>query len=399
MKIQIEKLHRISNKPERIVIGLMSGTSLDGLDIALCKVSNSGLETKVKVLEFKTTNYPNSVKEKIRKVFAKESIDFRYLTLLNQWIASLHASYIKDALKEWNYSKDNIDLIASHGQTVMHVPKESHDYKEFTEATLQLGDGDKISVDTGIITISDFRQKHIAGGGGGAPLVLYGDLLIFSSDSENRILLNLGGIANYTFIPKGKSFDLCFATDTGPGNTILDAMTKKFFPEKDFDEDSKLSLKGKVNLELLNLLKDNSFFSEKVPKTTGPELFNVKYVEDCIHKGNLSLSKYDILATLTQFSAVTIASSIKATLINEADKNYKIYASGGGASNPLLVKSISKELGLEIINFNELGIHPDAKEAVLFALLANETVSGSKLQFSNNPRIPSVSMGKISFPD
>jgi len=173
------RLFSIAEKQTRHIVGLMSGTSLDGLDIALCAIEGNGLNTKVNLKQFATIPYSKDVKEKIKKVFAKEKVDFGYLILLNGWIGKLHGRWIKECLNNWNVGAEEVDIIASHGQTVFHYPKIFHGEEEFGDATLQIGDGDHIAVETGIITISDFRQKHIAAGGEGAPLALYGDYYLF----------------------------------------------------------------------------------------------------------------------------------------------------------------------------------------------------------------------------
>ncbi|HMR90242.1 MAG TPA: anhydro-N-acetylmuramic acid kinase, partial [Saprospiraceae bacterium] len=170
MNTNIEKLYKIGSKSQRNIIGLMSGTSLDGLDIAYCTISDSGHATKVIIKVFETITYNEQIKEKIRRVFAKKEVDFPYLVQLNEWIGNLHGGMVTSFLKTKGISPEEVDLIASHGQTVMHVPKHQRDATDFTHATLQIGDGDQISVKTGIVTISDFRQKHIAAGGEGAPL-------------------------------------------------------------------------------------------------------------------------------------------------------------------------------------------------------------------------------------
>src|SRR5690606_23325075 len=191
-------------RQERLIIVLMSGTSLDGLDVALCRFRGNGTETKVELVKFKTVPYDSEMKTRIKSVFAKKTIDFQLLTLLNPWIALLHGAMILDCLEEWKIEPGTVDLIASHGQTVFHAPKILHGLEDYPNATLQIGDGDHLAVKTGIITLSDFRQKHIAAGGEGAPLAMYGDFLLFSHPAENRILLNMGGIANFTWLPAGQ---------------------------------------------------------------------------------------------------------------------------------------------------------------------------------------------------
>lgn len=405
MNQNIDKLYKIAQKEERLIIGLMSGTSMDGLDVALCKFRGSGGDTEVSIVAFETVGFDEEIKDEIRKIFAKSTIDFQQLCVLNPWIGNLHAEIINDCLKKWNVSADDMDLIASHGQTVFHAPKILHGLEKFPNATLQIGDGDHIAVKTGIITFSDFRQKHCAAGGEGAPLAVYGDYLIFSKRDENRILLNMGGIANFTYLAGNLDANEVFATDTGPGNTLIDAYVKKHFGLP-YDEDAKIAKRGTVNQGLLTALKNNDFFSKPLPKTTGPELFNLEYLRNAQEKSQtLELSHEDILATLCRFSAETIAEAIlqflKNSPLGQSDGSAGgIYGSGGGVHNPLIMNDLRELLP----NFNfqktdDLGISGDAKEAVLFATLANEAIAGGQTDFGSRKGVPSVSMGKISFPN
>ena len=401
MNKNIESLYQLAKKPTRTIVGLMSGTSLDGLDVALCKISGTGTNTVVQLKEFTTIPYSETVKNEIRKVFAKKTIDFQHLALLNEWIGLLYADKVLDCLQQWNCKTSEVDLIASHGQTVMHTPKSLHQQTEFPNATLQIGDGDHIAVRTGIITVSDFRQKHLAAGGEGAPLAVYGDYFLFGNENENRIMLNIGGIGNFTYLPNNQDPELVFVTDTGTGNTLLDAFTKLHYPELSYDKEAQIAQKGKINLRLLEVLKDHPFFKGPYPKTTGPELFNLDYVQKAIVESNSQeLSVEDILATLTRFSAETIAEAILFVLKqNETAEDSTVYVSGGGLHNPLLMSYLQELLPCTIKSTSELGIAGDAKEAILFAILANETVAGGNTNFGSVKGIPSVNMGKISFPD
>lgn len=400
MNQQIEKLYQIANKKDRFIIGLMSGTSLDGLDIALCKFRGQGLDTQVELVAFETVSYDPSFKQEIKAVFAKEVASLEKVCLLNPWVAKVHAKMIMQVLSKWGINTASVDLIASHGQTIYHAPARQHQQQKFGNATLQIGDGDHLAVDTGIITISDFRQKHIAAGGEGAPLAVYGDYLIFSRKGEDRILLNIGGIANFTFLPGNLRAEEVFSTDVGPGNTLMDALTQKHFPGKYFDENASIARMGKCHPELLHELKQNPFFNLSFPKTTGPEVFNLAYLEHAQQKTNtLHLSVEDCMATLNQLTADTIVDAMRKTMGNSS--NPVIYSSGGGMHNPLLMEHIQSQLkGARFLTTTDLGINPDAKEAVLFATLANESVCGGRVSFSNGREgIPSVTMGKISFPN
>jgi anhydro-N-acetylmuramic acid kinase len=402
MNVNLELLYKIAQKPARMIIGLMSGTSMDGLDVALCKISGAGESTKVTVVQFDTVEYTEEIKTEIQKVFAKQNINFHELVLLNEWIGILHANMILQCLESWNVSSHDVDLIASHGQTVMHLPKILHQQEKFPNATLQIGDGDHIAVKTGIITLSDFRQKHLAAGGEGAPLAVYGDYFIFGKKGENRIMLNMGGIANFTYLPSNMNPEEVFVTDTGTGNTLIDACIRLFYPGKSYDKDAEIAKLGTVNQSLLEALKSNKFFKDSFPKTTGPELFNIEYVRKAQAESNTeNISVPDLLATLTRFSAETITEAIKyATENTKYDlESFTIYMSGGGMHNPLLVNWLKELLPCHFLTTNDLGISGDAKEAVLFAVLANETISGGDSDFGSRKGIPSVSMGKISFPN
>lgn len=401
MNVNIQKLFTIAQKKTRSIIGLMSGTSLDGLDVAFCKISNSGENTAVELVDFETISYSTEFKDQIRKVFTKKKIVFQDLVLLNEIIGTVHGEMVLECLEKWNITTDEVDVIASHGQTVFHAPKNLHQLEGYPNATLQIGDGDHIAVKTGIITISDFRQKHVAAGGEGAPLAVYGDYFLFGQKDENRIMLNIGGISNFTFLPANRNPSQIIVTDTGTGNTLIDNFVKMYFLEKAFDKDAEIAKKGTVNQGLLLSLKADDFFKNKFPKSTGQELFSVEYVENALKKSNCkNISIEDLLATLTRFTAETIAEAVKINMINinQNLKEITIYASGGGVHNPLLMQWLTELLPCKFRNINDLGFSGDAKEAVLFAILANETLAGGNSQFDLKNGIPSVSMGKISLP-
>ncbi len=399
MNPQLQRLYDIAQKPERRIVGLMSGTSLDGLDVALCRVSGSGGNTRVVLDRFETVPYVDPFKDSIRAVFAKKQIDFEHLTLLNEQIGYQHGRWVAECLRGWNIDPEAVDLVASHGQTVYHAPQQQHRRPGYPNATLQIGDGDHVAAQSGIITLSDFRQRHIAHGGEGAPLAVYGDYFMFSQLGEDRILLNMGGIANFTFLPGSLDAGVVFTTDTGPGNTLLDAFARQF-TGKPYDENGQMAARGQVNKALLDALKDHPFFAQPFPKTTGPEVFSRDYVQNAQqHSHTETIAPNDLMATLTRFSAETIAQAIQRTLTQEGIARPHVYMSGGGAHNPVLTQTIARLLpGCTFANTDALGIAGDAKEAVLFAVLANEAIVGTGgINFGSRQGVPSVSMGKISF--
>jgi anhydro-N-acetylmuramic acid kinase len=398
MHPNIQHLYEIANKPTRKVIGLMSGTSLDGLDIALCTITGAGNTTKVSLDEFITVPYTPNLKEKLLTVFSQKTVSLEQLCVLNPWLALQHANMVNEALKQWGMQSTEIDLIASHGQTIYHAPKSLHPEDVFGPATLQIGDGDHIAVATGIITVSDFRQKHIAAGGEGAPLSLYGDYLLCAHETENRLLLNIGGIANFTLLNAGGSLSQVFSSDTGPGNTLMDAYTRKYFEGLAYDQDGIIAKSGKINEPLLQSLKSDSFFKVAFPKTIGPELFNLDYIIQAQMALGTMLSHEDVLATLNMFTAQTISESISKVVGDQSV--YTMYISGGGMHNHLLMEHLKQLLpSITIKSSMEIGILPDAKEAILFALLGNEAVAGTPLLAGGNATKVATTMGKISFPN
>ena len=400
MNRNITKLFEIAQKQERIILGLMSGTSLDGLDIALCKFKNSGKNTRIELLHHTTYPYSDAIKIKIQEVFSKDVVKLQHVCLMNSRLANVHTRMILATLEQWGIPTSDIDCIASHGQTIYHAPKRLHLKPNFTNSTFQIGDGDHIAYKTGVITISDFRQKHVAAGGEGAPLVAYGDYLLYSSEEENRVLLNIGGIANFTYLPISQKREEVFATDTGAGNCLIDTVVRRYLPPMLFDDEGQIAASGTVNEILLKTLKSHPFFLQSYPKTTGAELFNLQFIQEAQKNSDtLWLNTDDLVATLTRFSAETISDAILSTIPQHEE--YQIYLSGGGANNTTLIDWL-KELmpQAKFVDFKKLGIPPDMKEAVLFALLANETLSGEGFSLGKDDKaMPSILMGKISLPN
>jgi len=388
MNANIEALYRTAGKHERTILGLMSGTSLDGLDIAVCTFLGSGTHTKLNVTHYTTIPYTKDFKAAVGKIFSIRAVDLEAVTLLNAHIARVHASMVLSALDSWKLSTSSIDVIASHGQTIYHAPKFLHPTSNYSNATLQIGDGDIISTATGIITISDFRQKHIAAGGEGAPLALYGDTILFSSATENRILLNMGGIANFTYLPAGQTTNI-ISTDVGPANTLIDSYVKANYPGLSYDANGDIASSGTINEAFVNAVLAHPFFNAAFPKTIGPELFNLDFIEAaCKTVGIVSMAHQDMVASLSYITARVIADGIH-KVVGDANLELVIYASGGGIHNAYIMEQLQTMCpNASFKNLETLGVHPDAKEAVLFAVLANEALAGS----------PTLSMGKISFP-
>lgn len=379
MNKQFAKISEIASKSSRLIVGLMSGTSLDGLDIALCKCAKN----EIKVLRFKTIEYDTKLRARISAIQSKELVSLQDITILNTELAQLYAQWVLEALEDWGYSTNEIDLIASHGQTIYHHPSKDQ------TSTFQIVDGDHIAVKTGIITISDFRQKHTAVGGQGAPLAALMDSRLFQHPVKHRMLLNLGGIANFTWLPSKASNKESVTSDTGPSNTLINEAMLKYF-DKAYDNNGEVASSGNVHSELLKYLLLEPFFSKPFPKTTGQEDFNLYLVENLMQSHQIKLSPNDLLATLSKLTTKSIERAFDKVAYGE---DYELYISGGGIHNSVLIAELTANLTKATIrDFNELGMSPEAKEAALMAYLANECLE-DKYHIVNGKEI---SLGKIS---
>jgi anhydro-N-acetylmuramic acid kinase len=402
MNPSIKKLAETANKPSRKFIGLMSGTSLDGLDIAFCTISGSGFDTTIEIEQFTTVSYNDETREKLKQITSVEKVSLAEVCYQHTWLGNLHAEMILKSLYEWNIKPEEIDCIASHGQTIYHFPERDQKTQiPAMNSTLQIADADQIAARTGILTISDFRQKQIAMGGEGAPLAALVDRILFTDQSEQRILLNIGGIANFTFLPSDKSdFEGVFTTDTGPGNTLIDQFCQKYY-QKPYDEDGLIAASGTIHEKLLDALLKEPWFDEVKTKTSGPEFFNIQWAGTKAEEAGIALDdviQEDLIRTITELSARTITDRIKKHL--PEPENIAVYVSGGGAQNTFLINRIGELIPeTEIKNVSCLRINPDAKEAVIFAVLANEMLAGSGFTFrAKHGYVHNINFGKISFP-
>jgi anhydro-N-acetylmuramic acid kinase len=386
MNAQLAQLLALAERPSRRIVGLMSGTSLDGLDVALCHCTGSGATLQVELERFATVPYEAGLRQRLRAI-SQPTVSLEEVVLLHAEVARHHAAVVLSCLREWGVGAAEVDLLASHGQTIWHAPRHQHQRPDFPHhATLQIGDGDHLATLTGIITLSDFRQKHVAAGHEGAPLAPFADELLFRKPGQNRLLLNLGGIANFTLLPADGSPAL--ATDTGPANTLLDYVVRQYYPGLSYDADGQLAAQGQLHPELLQALLSHPFFAAPFPKTTGLELFSPEYLSEYQRLTNtLELALTDLLATLIELTAHAVALAVRYYLGPQPAA--EILVSGGGAHNTTLLAALARHLpAAQLLSIADAGISPDAKEAVLFAVLANETVAGN----------PAISLGKISLP-
>lgn len=369
----MKQLERLQNKNSKLIIGLMSGTSADGIDTALVRISNCGEKTKFKLVSFLTHHYPKGFKEHLLKNSQPGASSVDEIARLNILVSYFFADAVRAISKKSKIPLSKIDLIGSHGQTIHHLPNAKKYFGKTLRATLQIGDKPTLAKLTGIPVVGNFRTADMAFGGQGAPLVPYFDWLVFRSKNEHRALLNIGGISNITHLPKNSSIKDVRAFDTGPGNMIIDQLVKIFF-NLPFDKNGAIAKTGRVNSLLLKEMISEKYFSLKPPKSTGRELFNDLYVTRLIKKYK-SISPKDFIATATEFTALTIFNQYQKFLLQRGKIN-SLIVSGGGSHNKTLMNALQKYFsGSKIYTSNDFGINEDAKEAICFAILANEMIS------------------------
>lgn len=384
----MEELIKISKKSTKTAIGLMSGTSQDGIDSVVLTIKGYGTKTKINVIEFDTYEYPEEVKQKLYEVTRFDKITLEDVTKLNYAIGKCFANSAKKICEKAGMKTKDVDLIGSHGQTLTHFPKEENYCGMKIRATIQIGEPSIIAKETGILTVADFRPCHIALGGEGAPLTPYTDYLLFSSKKKNRAIINIGGISNITYLPKNCSLDDVEGYDTGPGNMCINEAMKILY-NKDYDKDGKVSASGEVNQKMLDKILDNEFFKGGI-KSTGRLHFGKNFVKNTIEAAKQEgVKNEDIIATFTILSAYMITKSLKKFEVDEA------ILCGGGYYNPVMMKEIIE--GNEEVNFidiNGFGMSVDNREAVAFAVLANEAVSYNPSSIGSKKGI----LGKIVLP-
>lgn len=373
---------------------MLSGTSVDGIDVILLNISGSGMNTVVKVIDFETYKYPEDLKELILKNSVEQSSSVADISRLNVILGKIFAESALKICYKNKIKPEKVSFIGSHGQTIHHLPDGKQVAGYSLKSTFQIGDPSIIANLTGITTVGDFRIADCAFGGDGAPLVPYFDFIMFRSKKLNRALINIGGIANITVIPKKASRNEIVAFDTGPGNMLIDGMTKKLF-NVEMDKDGELAAGGKINKDLFDFLKTDPYIKMKPPKSTGRELYGENYQQHLLSEFKQA-DKNDIIRTVTEYTAYSIFFNYN-KFISSKNKLDEIIISGGGARNPMLVKILKKYFdGTEIKQFESYGIDIDSKEAALFAILANECLLGNP---ANMPSVTGSSgdviLGKI----
>ena len=385
----MKRLDRIARKKSRIAVGLISGTSADGADGAVVRVSGSGGTLATETLHCRTVPYPGALRD---RVLAAAEATTAEIALLHADLGRFFADAARMVIGEAGLAPDEVDLLGSHGQTVFHAPEQG--------ATLQLGDGCAIAHGTGILTVSDFRAADVAAGGEGAPLVPYLDLALFGGLEGCTVALNLGGIANITIVPGTGSAGAVTGFDTGPANMVLDGLAARLLPgAPSCDKGGAAAARGKVAEGLLEALLDDAFYSKAPPKSTGREKYGALFVDALLESG-AGLPAEDLLATAAALTAETIARAVRDFSPPGLFPPGRVVASGGGVHNKTILAMIGERLApVPLLTSADFGVPVDGKEAVLFALLASETISGvpTGIPSVTGAALPRV-LGKISLP-
>jgi len=374
-------------------IGIMSGTSLDGIDVALCKIKGFGVDTDIKLIKLKTYPYSDELLVDIKKSLNLKTSDAQFLCSLNFKLGKEYALATNALIKEQGMDNSDISFIANHGQTIYH---QTQDKDGLVKSSLQLGDAATIAYECKTTVVSNFRAGDIAAGGDGAPLVPFVDYLLYRSKDKSIALHNVGGIANTTILPKDCDIEDVTAFDTGPGNMMINQAMEVLY-RKAYDNNGDIASTGGLIVEMFDELMANDYLSQEPPKSTGRELFGVEYTDSIIKKYS-NQPNQDIVHTLTVFAAESIIKAYKDLVLPIQDLDQIIFT-GGGAYNKFLIGYIKAQLpSIEVLTFEDVNESSDAKEAIAFAVLGNETLNHS---YNNCPSATGarnkVVLGQVNF--
>jgi len=368
-----DELMKASSKQYRTIIGLMSGTSADGVTACALRVAGSYTKTKMDFIGSKTYPYPRELRAEIFDLFDRQTARVDSICSMNFALGREFAKSAKSLARSLSLKLDEVDLIGSHGQTIYHDPRPA----EGLGSSLQIGELAVIAEMTGVNTIGDFRKRDIAAGGEGAPLSPYVDYILFRNNRGTAIQ-NIGGIANLTYMPPDCSEDEVIAFDTGPGNMVVDKLVSAYTEGAlAYDEGGSIALRGRVNEALLGELISEPFFSRRPPKSTGRELFGAGFAERLLLVAEQrGLRKEDVIATATMLTVETMARAYEEFVLRKGPLDV-LYLAGGGANNRAMVDWLRSRLpGIPLERFDVLGIPSEAREAAYMAILANEFVMG-----------------------
>ena len=380
----------ITEADSRLVAGVMSGTSLDGVDVCLARLTGHGRALQVETLQLSSTSFQPDVRALLLETADSQTVDLDEFSQLNVRLAHVYAEAIRACVHEAGLTLTDLDLVGSHGQTVRHVPDAKECAGLQVTSTLQIGDPSVLAQLIGVPVVGDFRLADMALGGQGAPLVPYLDYVLLSHPSENRGCLNLGGIANLTILPAGQKAEEVYGFDTGPANIIIDQLSQTLLNHP-YDENGQLAALGHVDQELLLQLLCDEYLHRKPPKSTGREYYGSDYIAKLNRLAGI-LSPHDLLATATAFTADSIFAAYNDFVAHRHSLDRLIVA-GGGVHNATLMRRLRDSFAPIPVQESRLhGIDEDGKEALCFAVLAHETASGYS---TNMPLVTGASRAAI----
>lgn len=372
----------------------MSGTSLDGIDVAIIDITGSGFKAKINVLTSHSVPYPKSVREALFTI-SNTNTQTADISRLNFVLGELYAEALEETAERAEIPMSTIKLIGCHGQTIFHEGQGTQFLGKKVASTFQIGESSVISERTGIDVISNFRERDMAAGGKGAPLVPYLDYMLIRHRGRGRVAVNIGGISNLTAIPPNTNTDRVIAFDTGPGNMVIDQLVTRITQGRQcYDRDGAIAAGGVIDAKLLAKLLRDKYFRAKPPKTAGREQYGSEFVSKLL---DTELSTEDLIATATALTAESIALGLRNFVLPEMRVD-EIFVSGGGCHNPTLMRLLKKALDpIPVMDSTEVGLDVDAKEAIAFAVMAYETAN---LRPSNVPNATgakrSVVLGKMT---
>jgi anhydro-N-acetylmuramic acid kinase len=358
-----------------LVIGMMSGTSADGMNVALAEISGAPPKLQLKLLHHTSRIMPGALRKEVLRVAEGAACTAGEISQLNFRLGMAFADAAVSVCKEFRVALSRVELIGSHGQTIFHQGRPVEFMGRRTASTLQIGEPAVIAARTGITTVGDFRVADMAAGGQGAPLVPFADYLLYRDEKIGRVSLNLGGIGNVTVLPAGARPGQVVAFDTGPGNMLMDALVWHFTKKKQkFDRGARLARQGEVNVKLLKELLRDPYLKLGPPKSTGREYYGRAYFQELLRLGKKhGAGPNDLIRTATEFTVASVVDALKRFVLKKT-KISQLIVSGGGAKNPLVMAQLAAALTpLEVLGSGRFGVPEEAKEAYAFALMAYET--------------------------
>lgn len=401
---RVGRLLHIAVKESRLVVGLMSGTSVDGIDAALVEITGHGELAKVKLCAFDSYPFPAELRARVFRLFNPREARVDAICQLDFLLGEVFAAAVDRLLRDHHIDRDDVDLVASAGQTIWHDPEPVTiegsaawlDHPIATRSTFAIGQSAVIAERTGITTVGDLRVRDVAAGGQGAPLIAYADWVLLRDAKLGRCVQNIGGIGNVTYLPPASRTEDVLAFDTGPGNMVIDALAEVATEGAlKYDKEGELGAKGRVDAALLDAWLDDPYFRREPPKTTGREHFGVQFARRILMESQ-GVPVEDLIATATALTAESIARAHRDFVAPRGPID-EVIVGGGGAHNPTLMRMLRERLGgARLLSHETLGIDSNAKEAIALAIIANDAVAGLNTNIPGATGGRPTVLGKIS---